>query len=260
MFNRNNTALIALFIFTVISFQTLSHAQLNSVTAGSTSDLGNNCYQTPPDLQIQSGGVWYDNPIYLDEDFTIYYQNSFGIKDRNGADGIDHNIKIVWIANIETLEVYFDCELRISVTKDMKTDIFDGDGSVFFGFVGSTEGLSNLHQVCFNSISFVENLNLVDTTIYLGESAPLDATIPSRNIYSWNQTMGVNNANPTLAPTVTTTFTVSSTDICGDVTTEYVLITVNPAITPTFTTINPICEGDILLNLPTISNNGFRGT
>ena len=44
MFNRNNTALIALFIFTVISFQTLSHAQLNSVTAGSTSDLENNCH------------------------------------------------------------------------------------------------------------------------------------------------------------------------------------------------------------------------
>ncbi|CAI8209428.1 MAG: Uncharacterised protein [Formosa sp. Hel1_33_131] len=123
MFNRNNTALIALFIFTVISFQTLSHAQLNSMTAGSTSDLENNCYQTPPDLQIQSGGVWYDN---------------------------------------------------------------------------------------------------------------------------------ANNANPTLAPTITSTFTVSSTDICGDVTTKYVLITVNPAITPTFTTISPICEVAILLNSPTI--------
>ena len=131
MFNRNNTALIALFIFTVISFQTLSHAQLNTVTAGSASDLGGNCYQITPDQIYKAGGVWYDNP---------------------------------------------------------------------------------------------------------------------------------NNANPTLAPTVTTTFTVSITDICGDVTTEYVLITVNPAITPTFTTINPICEGDILLNLPTISNNGFRGT
>jgi len=128
MFNLNNTALIALFIFTVISFQTLSHAQLNSLTAGSASDLENNCYQTPPDLQIQSGGVWYDN------------------------------------------------------------------------------------------------------------------------------------ANPTLTPTATTTFTVSSTDIYGNVSTKYVLTPVNPTITPTFTTINPICEGEVLLNLPTISNNGFWGT
>ena len=40
MFYRNNTALITLFVFTVISFQNLSHAQLNTVTAGSATDLG----------------------------------------------------------------------------------------------------------------------------------------------------------------------------------------------------------------------------
>ena len=130
MFSLNNTALIALFIFTVISFQTLSHAQLNSVTAGSASNLSGNCYQIIPDLQIQFGSVWYDNP---------------------------------------------------------------------------------------------------------------------------------NHTNPTLAPT-TTTFTVSITGIYGNVSTKYVLTPVNPTITPTFTTINPICEGEVLLNLPTISNNGFWGT
>ena len=122
MFYRNNTALVALFVFAAISFQNLSHVQLNTITVGSASDLGGNCYEIIPDK------------VYL------------------------------------------------SVV------------------------------------------------------------------------------NPIFSPTITTTFTVSTTDICGDVTTEYHLITVNPTITPTFTQINPICEGTILLNLPTISNSGFRDT
>ena len=110
MFYRNNTARVALFVFSVTCFRTLSHAQLNTVTVGSASDLGGNCYQTTPD------------------------------------------------------QVY---------------------------------------------------LSVV---------------------------------NPIFSPTITTTFTVSITDICGDVKTEYILISVNPTITPTFTPINPICEGTILLN------------
>ena len=227
MFYRNNTTLIALFILAILGCHNFSHAQLNTVTVGSASDLGSNCYQITPDLQIQSGGVWYDNPIDFADDFTIYYQNNFGTKDYNGADGmalvfkkepnpeigqtgqglgykninntlvvefdtyyngnesdpnvdhigimsngvanhsassslagpiqasltsaniedgIDHDIKIVWTASTKTLGVYFDCNLRLSVTNDVKTDIFGGDNSVFFGFVGSTGGLSSLFQ------------------------------------------------------------------------------------------------------------------
>ena len=88
MFYRNNAALVALFIFTVISFQNLSHAQLNTVTAGSATDLGGNCFEITPDQNYLSGGVWYDNPIDFANDFTIYYQNNFGTKDTNGADGM----------------------------------------------------------------------------------------------------------------------------------------------------------------------------
>ena len=342
MFYRNSTAAITLFIFTVISFQTLSHAQLNTVTVGSASDLGENCYEITPDLLHKSGGVWYDNPIDFDDDFIIYYQANFGTKDINGADGIalvfktdasaevglagsgigyegilnllvvefdtyknseesgpifdhieissngaanpsrnsslagpiqasatstniedgiDHSVKIVWIASIETLEVYFDCDLRLSVTKDLKTDIFDRDSSVFFGFIATTGGYSNLHKVCFNSISFVKNLNLIDTTICSGEIVPLDATIPNGVAYSWSPTTCISNPNiatPTVAPTVTTSYTVTITDVCGDLTTEDILITVNTAITPAFTPINPICKGG-LNPLVNTSNNGITG-
>ena len=40
--------------------------------------IGNNCYRITEDVQWQSGGVWYDNPIDFGEDFTIYYKNNFG--------------------------------------------------------------------------------------------------------------------------------------------------------------------------------------
>ena len=342
MLLRKTSTHIALFILILICFQTASHAQLNAVTIGSASDLGNNCFRITPDQLNLSGGAWYDNPINFSNDFTIFYENNFGTKDGNGADGmalvfktnataviggtgggigyegisnsmivefdtyengglgdptvdhigimsngvpnhssssslagpiqasstsgniedgIDHNIKIVWTASSKTLEVYFDCILRLSVTKDVKTDIFGGDSSVFFGFVGSTGGLSNLHQVCFNRISFVDNFNLVDTAICSGETVQLDATIPSGVTYSWSPTTGVSNpsiANPILSPTSTTTYTVTINDVCGDSITEDVLITINPSGTSDFTQIDPICEGSGN-PLTSTSINGITG-
>ena len=41
---------------------------------------------------------------------------------------------------------------------------------------------------------------------------------------------------------------------------ETMEITVNPLITPTFTQVDPICNGDVLAALPTTSNNGVTGT
>jgi len=65
-------------------------------------------------------------------------------------------------------------------------------------------------------------------------------------------------AKPMFSPTNTKTFTVRITYIYVGVTIELVLIAVNLAITPTLTTLNSICLGDILLNSPNITNNGFR--
>ncbi|MEM1002654.1 MAG: L-type lectin-domain containing protein, partial [Bacteroidota bacterium] len=63
-------------------------AQLNGVVIGDAINQGNNCYIITQDVLNQSGGVWFNNPIDFDEDFTIYYQNNFGNKDANGADGM----------------------------------------------------------------------------------------------------------------------------------------------------------------------------
>ncbi|WP_111683362.1 L-type lectin-domain containing protein, partial [Winogradskyella tangerina] len=331
--------------FCVFLFTGKIYAQLNATTIGDASDLGGNCYQITPDLLNQSGGVWYDNPIDFDEDFTIYYQNNFGTKDANGADGmalvfkrtetpvigglggglgfdgiaeslivefdtyfngenndltsdhvailrdgvpnhgvafnnlagpvqasptnpniedgVDHDIKIQWNATTQIFDVYFDCDLRLSLNLDIKASVFSNDDTVYFGFVGSTGGLSNLHEVCFNSISFIDNLLFEDQDICFGDGYNVDATVPSGSTYSWSPTAGVSNPNipnPTLSPLVTTTYTVTISDNCGESTTEEITINVFPNETPLFDPIAPICEGDALAPLPITSNNGITGS
>ncbi|MDC0380609.1 T9SS type B sorting domain-containing protein [Flavobacteriaceae bacterium] len=177
-------------------------------------------------------------------------------------DGVDHNVKIVWTAATQTFEVFFDCELRLTLIQDIKNTIFGGDSSVFFGFVGSTGGLSNLHQVCFNRISFIDNLVLQDQTICEGESVQVDAEIPSGDTYTWSPSTGVsdiNIANPILSPSTTTTYTVTIEDECGDTTTENVEIIVTPKDPTVFNPISPICIGDPN-PLPTSDTNGVTGT
>lgn len=65
--------------------------------------------------------------------------------------------------------------------------------------------------------------------------------------------------SPALNNTATTTYNFTPTaGQCA--TTTAMTITVNPNVTPTFNGVGPICSGDILAPLPTISNNGINGT
>ena len=65
--------------------------------------------------------------------------------------------------------------------------------------------------------------------------------------------------SPALNNTTTTTYTFTpSANQCANPTT--LTITVNPKVTPTFTTVTPICSGDTLAALPTTSNNGITGS
>ena len=181
----------------------------------------------------------------------------------NIEDGVDHEVKIEWVSSSQTLNVYFDCNLRLSITEDFKNTIFEGDSSVYFGFVGSTGGLNNIHRVCFNSISFIDNLTLDDETICEGESIQVDASIPSGDSYLWSPTLGVSDINspsPLLSPIETTTYFVSITDICGDPSSQSVTINVAQGEAPLFEQIAPICFEDVLDPLPNTSIEGITGT
>jgi gliding motility-associated-like protein len=180
----------------------------------------------------------------------------------NIEDGNTHEVKIEWSADQQLFVVYFDCIIRLQINLDIKNLIFGGDDSIYFGFVGSTGGSSNVHQVCLNRVSFVDNLQLQDKTICNEGSIEIDATIASGVSYSWSPIDGVsdpNIANPSFSPDETTTYTVTIPDVCGDVVVEDVTVSVLPFEDVSFDEVNPICAGDELQELPLISNNGISG-
>ena len=83
-----------------------------------------------------------------------------------------------------------------------------------------------------------------------------DVLIPPPNT-AGNGTTGT--WSPAFNNTTTTTYTFTpDTGYCSVPRT--LTITVNPRVTPTFTTIAPICIGGTLSALPTVSNNGITGT
>ncbi|MDB5223299.1 MAG: hypothetical protein JWN83_1966 [Chitinophagaceae bacterium] len=79
-----------------------------------------------------------------------------------------HILKISWDATSKKYEIYFDGVLRLSLTKDFVTDVFNGDPMVFWGFTGSTGGSKNLQKFC-TTLSPVFSL-LPDQKRCIGES------------------------------------------------------------------------------------------
>ncbi|HBI00795.1 MAG TPA: BspA family leucine-rich repeat surface protein [Flavobacterium sp.] len=69
----------------------------------------------------------------------------------------------------------------------------------------------------------------------------------------------VGSWSPALNNTQTTTYTFTpNSGQCASMTT--LTITVNPSVTPTFSSVSPICIGESLSPLPTTSSNGFVGS
>ena len=66
----------------------------------------------------------------------------------NVEDGNDHNVHIKWDPNTDLLNVWVDCNLRITYSGNIVNDFFFGDPMVFWGFSASTSTQSNIQQVC----------------------------------------------------------------------------------------------------------------
>lgn len=129
-------------------------------------------------------------------------------------DCLFHELRVNWDANTTTLEVYFDCELRLTYTIDIVNDIFDGDPEVFWGFTSATGGARNSHQVCFNYTTFLDELQ--DQVMCPGGQVELRARGGTQ--YNWTPSAGLSDptiANPVASPAQTTDYTVEILDPCG---------------------------------------------
>ena len=136
-----------------------------------------------------------------------------------------HPMRITWDADLQTLSVYLDCELRLSYSGDIINTIFNGDPEVFWGFTSATGGLNNIHEVCFSYTTFLNSLT--DQTICPGDSVLLEAS--GGIAYEWSPSEGLSDstiANPIATPEETTLYTVTILDDCGIPFFDEVLITV----------------------------------
>lgn len=122
----------------------------------------------------------------------------------------------------------------------------------------------NLTQVSNATVACTYDLT-VSATVSITPQTPVFNQISSicegqqLNPLPTTSTNGVQGVwSPALNNLQTTTYTFTPSNTCSD--TTLMTITVIPKITPTFTQIAPICEGDALSNLPLTSNNGYSGS
>lgn len=67
----------------------------------------------------------------------------------NMEDGQDYTIQIQWDPNTQSIEVYVNCILTISLLNyDLVNEIFAGNPDVWFGFTSATGGFYNAQTVC----------------------------------------------------------------------------------------------------------------
>lgn len=137
-----------------------------------------------------------------------------------------HDLRVSWNAPERRLQVYFDCVLRLTYTGDIVNQIFGGDPLVFWGFTAATGSLNNIHQVCFDYTSFLDQLE--DVTICPGARYPLQAR--GGISYRWTPEEGLSNPNipnPIASPVQTTTYRVEILDACNRPFYDEVTITVS---------------------------------
>ena len=191
-------------------------------------------------------GIEFDSYRNLDENDPVYdhiavvrdgvvnHQSSSNLagpvpasaKNDNIEDGTEHLVRISWIAPLATLEVYFDCEKRISMHVDMAS-IFGGQKEVFWGFTGATGDFANRQVVCLK-----KDIVAQDTfQICRGESLQLVARNSLDGNYTWNPASALDNAttrNPTTRPTQDQLFVVDYQDFCNQPTRDSIFVAVRP--------------------------------
>lgn len=162
----------------------------------------------------------------------------------NAEDGEYHQVRITWDPATETISCFVDCDLRVTYTGDIISDIFDGDPFVYMGFTAATGGSFNDQIVCLDYITAIDELE--DVVLCPGDSVQI--SVPDGfESYSWSPTTGVSDPaspSPWFSPEVTTTYTVTFTDECGNTITDMVTITIGSPELVNLGDDLDLCEGE----------------
>jgi len=147
----------------------------------------------------------------------------------NTEDGQNHPVRIVWEPSTQLFSVYFECVLRLQTTIDITNTIFGGQNLVNWGFTAGTGGLSNVQAVCLTP----DILNATnDVTLCPGAAAVLTVSGADVNgTFDWTPTTALSTstgANPVANPDTSTTYHVVYTDLCGVISEQDFIVTVEP--------------------------------
>ena len=130
--------------------------------------------------------------------------------------GEDFGVEIVWDPVEQLIEVYFDCEFRLSTNVDLINNIFEGNTEVTWGFTAATGGAYNVHTVCLYENATPSG----DVALCPGSTTQLIAPGDLSQPFVWEPAEFLSNPNifnPTASPLSTQVYTVTYTDFCGDI-------------------------------------------
>lgn len=151
------------------------------------------------------------------------------VQAKNGQSNIEdcrmHDLRVNWDAIAKKLEVWFDCELRLTYTGDIVHEIFLGNPEVFWGFTSATGGFNNIHQVCIRYTTFLDQLQ--DVVVCPG--GQLQLHVPGGIRYQWDPPDGLSDPaspSPIVRPRETTTYEVTVWDSCNRPFTDDLTVTV----------------------------------
>jgi Bacterial lectin len=168
---------------------------------------------------IKNGDVTHSSPNTLAGPISIG-QNG------NVEDCQQHSLRVKWDATAKKLQVWFDCELKLTYNNDIVATIFNGNPNVFWGFTAATGGANNVHAVCFKYTSLLDKPTKAN--LCKGDTVRLQAY--GGITYRWIPAGSLSNpniANPIAKPDETTTYTVFVGDKCGIEFTQEVTLVVN---------------------------------
>ncbi|MEZ4827202.1 MAG: L-type lectin-domain containing protein [Bacteroidia bacterium] len=163
----------------------------------------------------------------------------------NVEDCLYHDLRVSWNPFTDSLNVYFDCNLRLTYTGNIVNTIFGGNPNVYWGFTAGTGALSNQQGFCVDYLSFG-----LDTLVCQGDTLQLG--VGSGVSYSWSPAAGLSNPNiatPLAFPDTSTTYVASITDNCGFVRTESFTINLeyDSSLNINFGNDTVLCPGQTIL-------------
>ncbi len=152
-----------------------------------------------------------------------------------------HKARVKWDAATHTMEVYFDCTLRLTYNNDIIASVFGGNNMVYYGFTASTGGSTNEQSV--RGFHFTHSKKM-DAALCAGDSVQID--LSGDLTYSWQPTTGMNSAsspNPIFYPGANTQYIVDITGHCFETWKDTVNIAVNNKPSVNLGLDQSICEG-----------------